>query len=68
MAQFYVRPGIFESDPLLFGELVQVGVNAFDVTVFGKELGGSLFPDSLHSGDVVRRVSAEGEYVNDLRG
>ena len=51
---------------LLRGEFVQMLVYSFDRAVSGHQFAGTDFSDPLYSRDVVGRVSADGQHLDDL--
>ena len=66
MAQGDVVPGLGEHRLLARAELFQMGVDILHGPIFRDELGSTDFSDALDARNVVGRIAAEGQHLDDL--
>ena len=59
-------PGLFELRLLAGGEFAEMGIDVLDAAVLGHQFPGTHFTHALHAGDIVRRIAADGQHVDDL--
>ena len=49
-------------------QFIEVGIDVFHAAVFADQSGRPDFPDTLHARNIVGRVTADGQHLDDLQG